>query len=88
MDSLQKAPYGLSMLHLRDPDTSGHAHGWDITSKSIYIYAVSKMDWIVGKLLQFIESNEKMKDMPLSLEYLLFYLEICQVLSNQHIHYA
>ena len=60
-DSLQKAPYGLSMLHLRDPDTSGHAHGWDITSKSIYIYAVSKMDWIVGKLLQFIESNEKMK---------------------------
>ena len=60
-DSLKKDPYGLSMLHLRDPDTSGHAHGWDITSKSIYIYAVSKMDWIVGKLLEFIESNEKMK---------------------------
>ena len=39
------------MLHLRDPDTSGHAYGWDISSKSIYIYAVAKMDWIVGKIL-------------------------------------
>ena len=59
-DNLANDPYGLSMLHLRDPDTSGHAHGWDISCRSIYIYAVSKMDWIVGKILEFIESNEKM----------------------------
>ena len=59
-DNFANNPYGLSMLHLRDPDTSGHAHGWDISSRSVYIYAVSKMDWIVGKILEFIESNEKM----------------------------
>lgn len=60
-DSFSEKPYGLSMLHLRDPDTSGHAHGWDISSKSIYIYAVAKMDWIVGKILEFINSNENLK---------------------------
>ncbi|MBD28725.1 MAG: hypothetical protein CMO38_05705 [Verrucomicrobiaceae bacterium] len=60
-DSFSENSYGLSMLHLRDPDTSGHAHGWEISSKSIYMSAVAKMDWIVGKLFDFIEANENLK---------------------------
>ncbi len=60
-ESLSKTPYGFSMLHLRDPDTAGHANGWDIQSKSVYMSAVSKMNWVLGKLFDFIENNEQMK---------------------------
>jgi len=60
-ESLTKTPYDFSMLHLRDPDTAGHANGWDIQSKSVYMSAVSKMDWIIGKLFDFIDANEQMK---------------------------
>lgn len=60
-ESLAKTPYGFSMLHLRDPDTAGHANGWDIQPKSVYISAVSKMNWIIGKLFDFIDTNEQMK---------------------------
>ena len=61
IESLAKTPYGFSMLHLRDPDTAGHANGWDIQPKSVYISAVSKMNWVIGKLFDFIDTNEQMK---------------------------
>jgi hypothetical protein len=47
-------PLELSFLHLRQPDASGHGHGW--MSRS-YLQAVTAMDKLVGKILIAIDAS-------------------------------
>ncbi|MDG2125722.1 MAG: alkaline phosphatase family protein, partial [Verrucomicrobiales bacterium] len=39
LEAVEEDPFQLSMLHLRDTDTAGHAGGWDIREGSPYLLA-------------------------------------------------
>ncbi len=55
-------PADFIMLHLRDPDSAGHAEGWDLTPGSPYLTAVAKVDGLVGRVLDAIGKQPGMKD--------------------------
>ncbi len=59
---MTRAPYHLSFIHLRDPDTAGHAHGWDLTDDSKYLRALAKCDMLIGQLLTLIEGDDRLRD--------------------------
>jgi predicted AlkP superfamily pyrophosphatase or phosphodiesterase len=54
-------PFDFAMLHLRDPDTAGHATNWDLTSGSGYLRAVQHVDGLLGQLLDAIQQTESLK---------------------------
>ena len=56
LKSAKEEPFHLSMFHLRDPDTEGHAHGWDLRDDSPYLKALMRVDGVIGQLLNFIDS--------------------------------
>jgi hypothetical protein len=51
---LDSAPPGFYFLHLRDPDTDGHAYGWQSPE---YQAAVIRMDGYIGMVFDAVESN-------------------------------
>ncbi len=50
-------PFQYSMLHLRDPDSAGHASTWNLTPGSSYLNSVAAIDDILGDVLDTIESD-------------------------------
>ena len=55
-------PPHFTMLHLRDPDSAGHAHSWDVTSSDTdYMKAVSNVDALIGRLFKAVETNDSLK---------------------------
>lgn len=55
-------PADFTMLHLRDPDSAGHAEGWDLSPDSPYLEAVAKVDGLVGRVLDAIGKQPELKD--------------------------
>ena len=51
----------LAMLHLRDPDTAGHATTWTLDPESPYMAAVAKVDGLIGKVLAMISADEALR---------------------------
>ncbi|MEZ5299673.1 MAG: alkaline phosphatase family protein [Verrucomicrobiales bacterium] len=51
----------LAMLHLRDPDTAGHATTWTLDPESPYMAAVAKIDGLIGKVLDMISADEALR---------------------------
>ncbi len=45
---------GYTLLHLRDPDTDGHAYGW---MSAEYLEAVMRMDAYIGMVLEAVEGD-------------------------------
>ncbi len=54
---LGSAAPGLAMIHLRDTDTQGHAHGWDLTPGSPYLTALTKEDALIGRILDAVNAH-------------------------------
>lgn len=52
----------FTMLHLRDCDSAGHKDGWNLTPGSPYLAAVTRVDGLVGRVLDAIESTPAMKE--------------------------
>jgi hypothetical protein len=61
LEAMRAKPFQLSMLHLRDTDSAGHASGWDLTDGSPYMMAAVRIDGVIGKLLAQIDSDERLK---------------------------
>ena len=61
LKAVRESPYQLSMIHLRDTDSAGHAHGWDIKDGSPYLEALIKLDGLIGKILDEVESHPDLK---------------------------
>lgn len=59
---LRENPARLTMLHLRDPDTAGHAEGWNLGGDTPYLRAVQHIDTLLGRLLDEVETNPELKD--------------------------
>jgi len=54
-------PRSFIFLHLRGPDDSGHAHGWDMTPGSPYLMAVKDADTQIGRILDFLDEDPAMR---------------------------
>jgi hypothetical protein len=50
-----------AFLHLTDPDTTGHASGWDVTPGSAYLNTVRAMDTRLGALFGLVDTNGRMR---------------------------
>jgi hypothetical protein len=59
--AMHSQPFGFSMLHLRDCDSAGHGHGWDIKTGTPYMDAVAGVDRQIGQLFTLIEVSNALK---------------------------
>ncbi len=59
--AMKKQPFGFSMIHLRDCDSAGHGHGWDIKHGTPYMEAVAGADRQIGQIFNLIETSEDLK---------------------------
>jgi len=58
---LRENPARLTMIHLRDPDTAGHAKGWLLEGDTPYLRAIQHVDTLLGRLLDAVEANPQLK---------------------------
>jgi len=49
--------FNYAVLHLSDPDSSGHGSNWDLTAASDYLNAVEAVDDILGDLLTLVSTD-------------------------------
>ena len=47
-----------AFVHIKDPDTAGHAYGWNITPGSEYLRSIKTTDNYLGQILTFIETSK------------------------------
>jgi len=60
VSAMTAAPFDYSFIHLRDPDSAGHASGWNVTDRnSPYMNAVRAVDGYVGALLAMIDNDPR-----------------------------
>jgi hypothetical protein len=50
-----------AFLHLRQPDTTGHADTWDLTPGSRYLAAVTEVDRQLGRILAHIDNDPELR---------------------------
>lgn len=53
-------PYAYTFLHLRDPDSKGHAWGWRLWGWHPYMRAVRKMDALLGDVLSMVDRDPRL----------------------------
>jgi predicted AlkP superfamily pyrophosphatase or phosphodiesterase len=58
-DGLKTSPWTFSFLHVARPDEEGHDHDW---MDSEYLRAVEKTDRLVGKVLDTVARDPKLRD--------------------------
>ncbi len=54
---LHSDPTAFSFLHVRDPDSKGHAWSWSLRSWSPYMRSVRRVDRMLGRILDAIEND-------------------------------
>ena len=54
--------FDLLMLHIRNPDTAGHALTWTLSKPSLYMSSIKRADEMLGEVFEKIEENEQWKD--------------------------
>jgi hypothetical protein len=58
---MKAAPFNYVFLHLTDPDTTGHAKGWDPRVGSAYSQTIRAMDSRLGSLFDMIDKTPVLK---------------------------
>jgi len=59
--SMTTQPFQYVFLHLKDPDTTGHASGWNVTSNtSAYCNTIKTMDSRLGQIFSLIGTNAQL----------------------------
>lgn len=53
------SPAAYTFVHLREPDSTGHDEGWDITPGSAYLRAVAGVDRLLGDLLAAVDGGPR-----------------------------
>jgi hypothetical protein len=54
---LGAAPVTYTFLHLREPDSTGHDEGWDVSPGSDYLAAVASVDRVLGEVLELVSAG-------------------------------
>lgn len=60
VQDLRADPFNYAFLHLRDPDTKGHAYGWRLWTWHPYMRAVRHVDALLGEILDAIEQDPRL----------------------------
>lgn len=50
-----------TFLHVRQPDSTGHASGWDLRPGSAYLAAVADVDRLLGRVLARIDGDPELR---------------------------
>ena len=61
LSDLAANPADLTMLHLRDCDSAGHAEGWILEPGTPYLEALRKVDGLLGQLIAGIDASPTLK---------------------------
>jgi predicted AlkP superfamily pyrophosphatase or phosphodiesterase len=61
ISDLAAKPADLTMLHLRNCDSAGHAEGWNLAKGTPYLEALRTVDELLGQLLAAINSSPDLK---------------------------
>ncbi len=61
-DFMETQVFDLLMLHIRNPDTAGHALSWTLKKPSLYMSSIKRADEMLGDIFEQIEENEGWKD--------------------------
>jgi len=59
--SMKANPLNLTMIHLRNPDSRGHAERWDLSKGSEYLDSIKEVDKLLGRVFAAVESNPDYK---------------------------
>jgi predicted AlkP superfamily pyrophosphatase or phosphodiesterase len=51
----------LTFVHYREPDSVGHATGWNLTQGSEYLMSIAKVDVELGLIFDKIEQSERLR---------------------------
>lgn len=51
----------LDLVHFAETDIAGHAAEWDLTTGSVYLGAMSKVDAWLGRILETIDRNDSLR---------------------------
>ena len=59
VEDMARERYGYVLLHLREPDSTGHDSGWDLTVEplSAYLEAVRRVDAKLGQLFAMLDAD-------------------------------
>ena len=57
LTAMTSTPFQYSLLHLRVPDSAGHAKTWNLKPGGSYLKAVATIDDMLGEVLKIIESD-------------------------------
>ncbi len=60
-DTMKDGVFDFLMVHIRNPDTAGHAASWTIAQPSLYMAAVRKADELLGDIFQKVDSRPAWK---------------------------
>ena len=59
--SLRKEHINYALLHLRDPDSTGHQSNWDLRPESDYLSSIVEIDRQLGQIFAAIEADEYLR---------------------------
>jgi hypothetical protein len=52
--------YAYAFLHLKEPDSTGHAATWDLTTGSLYLEAVKSVDMVLGMIFKLVDEDPEL----------------------------
>jgi len=59
VDDLSNQPLNYAFVHLKNPDTTGHSYGWNITPGSRYSNTIKTMDSRLGTIFDLIDGDTR-----------------------------
>ncbi|MEM7696985.1 MAG: alkaline phosphatase family protein [Verrucomicrobiota bacterium] len=54
--TMKRETFGFTFLHIRNPDTAGHALSWTLNEPSLYMNAVRRADEMIGDVFEKIDT--------------------------------
>jgi hypothetical protein len=60
VNDLAQRNYTYAFLHLKAPDSTGHAATWDLTPGSLYLEAVKAVDAVLGTIFKLVDEDPEL----------------------------
>jgi hypothetical protein len=61
LEAMPEVARSFTMLHLREPDSTGHEHGWVMDRGAPYMAAVRVVDAEIGRLFDWLDENPELR---------------------------
>lgn len=57
VSEMEREPYEYAFVHLRDPDSAGHRHNWNMRSGSSYLGSIEGVDRLLGRIFELVDTT-------------------------------